>query len=355
MPRGEPVTRILSILLRVLCILILWCSAAPAASILFNITTLHSSATATNMGVALPNTGAISQKFVLESAGITSDAVPPDTAAVPATGLNQGQAVGKATINGVDSPGEFSGDSTADPSNELGASTLTGINNSGQIVGYGANGAAIKSSGGGSTTHPSNSTLTQIVGYGANGTAIKSGGGVTSLGAGVGGKQVASINSSNQIGGWELGPATSSSTCQSGYRAFSYSGTCGNSYGITINNKGQVTLDNGVLNSLPTLGGTVNNKAQVVSSASNSGGTLITLNNVEPSPPSSGVVIESTTGINDQGQIVGNGIYGGGLEGFLQPTVDPPALPEPRMTWGVLLAGCCGVFILRRKSGKRLV
>jgi uncharacterized membrane protein len=74
---------------RILCILILWCSAAPAATILFNI----SSPTAINnngqiVGVALPNTDAFSQKFVFGSAGVTTEAVGYDGSASNLTGIN---------------------------------------------------------------------------------------------------------------------------------------------------------------------------------------------------------------------------------------------------------------------------
>lgn len=362
----------------IFCIPLLFCSTASAATLLYTVTALPFSPSVINssgqiVGTALPVKGASYQKLFFYSDGVTSNVVLPDASAVELSGLNDnGQAVGEETVNGVEHPIEFSAGSMTDLSKNLGASTLASINDNGQMVGDTSRGTAFSATAGVMTT----------------------------LGTAASGKTVSGINQNGQIVGSELLPVTYSSACQSGgggNRAFVYSGgavqvigpdsACGSSSGIAVNSKGQVlgqfndkgstsvfiyNMNSGATTTLPTLGGNLNNaysfnsKGQVAGSANlcsdphqkcyntyvatlYSQGVMTNLNDLMPA--GSGWILESATGINDKGEIIGYGIYDGGLEGFLLTPEDPPTAPEPKTTWGLLLAGCCGAVILRRKLG----
>jgi probable HAF family extracellular repeat protein len=124
-----------------------------------------------------------------------------------------------------------------------------------------------------------------------------------------------------------------------------------NSVAYAINNLGQVVgyaghaflYVNGVLHDLGTLGGNastalaLNDSGAVVGWANNaagaqraflySGGALVDLNSLLP--PGSGWELLEATGINDSGQIVGNGVINGQTHGFLLSPQVLATVPEP--------------------------
>jgi uncharacterized membrane protein len=121
----------------------------------------------------------------------------------------------------------------------------------------------------------------------------------------------------------------------------------------------------------PGLGGTsaigINDNSQVVGSFGSSSlddyfrailyeeGTLYDLNNLIPA--NSGWTLESALDINNQGQIVGTGVFNGQEQDFLlTPTngTDPEPIPEPSTTLATLAFGAFGALkMLKHKRKQR--
>jgi probable HAF family extracellular repeat protein len=125
-----------------------------------------------------------------------------------------------------------------------------------------------------------------------------------------------------------------------------------NSVAYAINNLGQVVgysengaflYADGLRHDLGTLGGNasqalaLNDLGEVVGFADTatgarhaflySGGVMVDLNGLLP--PGSGWVLNQATGINDSGQIVGEGTINGQTHGFLLSPLTPASVPEP--------------------------
>jgi probable HAF family extracellular repeat protein len=225
-------------------------------------------------------------------------------------------------------------------------SYATGINNSGQVVGYtvdqvGNDDAFLNVPGLGNFAAGVANGINdsgQVVGWAVlsyNGPRqafiYSSSGGIYGLGT-LGGNesQALAINNLGQVVGW--------ADASGGYQAFLHTGT------------GSLILSD----DLGTLGGdlsqalAINNLGQVVGWAETgsdnndaflySNGSMLDLNSLIPS--NSGWTFQQATGINDNGQICGNGLCDGQEEAFL---LTPNPVPEPS-TLALLGAGALALL-----------
>jgi probable HAF family extracellular repeat protein len=105
----------------------------------------------------------------------------------------------------------------------------------------------------------------------------------------------------------------------------------------------------------------LNDLGEVVGSADNtfgaqraflySGGVMVDLNSLLP--PGSAWQLLEATGINDSGQIVGNGIFNGQTHGFLLTPQAPAIVPEPGM-FALLATALAGLLALRVSKRTRM-
>jgi probable HAF family extracellular repeat protein len=250
-------------------------------------------------------------------------------------------------------------------------SVANGINASGQIVGYAATATApnydafLYNSGSATPTMIDLGTLPggshsvanginaggQIVGYGDNATYgqvafLYSGGTMSPLGTLGGGDSWANaINDSGQVVG------ASNLTGNAASHAFLYSGgvmtdlgTLGrNSEALAINNDGDVVGDSVLSNG--------NEDAFLYS-----GGVMTDLNTMIVGPSSVGWQLEEATGINNEGQIVGYGLYSPRPYAYYTQAflLTPTAVPEPisMILFGTGLVGVVGYVSRRRMLRK---
>ncbi len=313
-------------------------------------------ATAINGSGQIAGAGSDGQAYIYQQGSLT--ALPSLGGPAEAVAINDaGTVVGEVTDSTGFYAASWSGGQITILDSVTGLAFATAINASGQITG--------------SHLVPGDPYFHAFLYSGGTGTDIDSEGYIQAHG----------INSSGQI--------TGSSALASGFAgpAFLYSsgsltdlGTLGgqSSTGYAINDAGQVvgvsdtggdpyyehafSYSNGVMTDLGTLGGNssaayaVNRMGQIVGTTNTGeadvafvyyGGIMYDLNSLLPA--NSGWIVTNAVGINDSGQIIGEGYYGGssGPSYFLFDPGSDSATPEPS-TWAM----CCGIllFLLTRKA-----
>ncbi|HTY87249.1 MAG TPA: PEP-CTERM sorting domain-containing protein [Candidatus Acidoferrum sp.] len=224
-----------------------------------------------------------------------------------------------------------------------------GINNNGQVTGWSATGGSgahaflysggamtdLGTLGGADSYAGGMNNNGQVVGASEYNGSINrhaflySGGTMTDLGTFGGAVSFANaINDSGQV----VGVATASDG--TGYAFLYRDGTMSNLGSFTphaINNSGQI------------VGEAYNNGTDTYHAFIYENGQMLDLNNLIPA--GSGLTLTDAEGINDQGQIVANGNYGGQNQAFLLSPIPEPA------TGALLAAFLAGWALCRRRLG----
>ena len=260
---------------------------------------------------------------------------------------NNGQVVGASEYNGSVSRHAFlySGGTMTDLGTFGGAvSFANAINDSGQVVGTatasdGTGYAFLYTDGmmsnlGSFAPHAINNNG-QIVGYNGVNAVLYSGGTITDLGSlGGQGSFAYGINNYGQVAG-----ASPTGTGSGG--AFLYSSGTMLSLG-TVNSSLPLSIAFGLNDNGQIVGEAYNNGIGTYHAFVYENGQMLDLNNLIPA--GSGLTLTDAQAINDYGQIVANGNYGGENQAFLLTPVPEPA------TGALLAASLTGWAVCRRRS-----